>query len=339
VRSELKRWEKQARHIRDPALQSLALEKLREEHFNAEVAATLAVLAPRRHRRHAVEAIVAFEVMYDYLDGLTEQPATEPLCNGRQLYQSFVDAVIPTHEIRCDYYHYNPHKDDSGYLQQLALTVKTALAQLPSAQVIARVTRDSAIRCAEAQVRVHASQQLARDKVQEWAHSQAQSIGLDWRAYLAGAMASVLCVHALIAASANEHMTIEQGRNLDATYLHISALSTMLDSLTDYQHDTAVGTTWYLDLWQDQQLFGAQLAQVAKQAIQRARALPNGPHHVMTLAGVVAYYTSSPIIDSGHTQPLAARVHRELKPLLTPTLAVMQSWRLAKRLRRYWQHH
>ena len=76
---QFKKWEQRARAIEHPALQALALAKLREEKFNAEVAATLATLAPREHRGVVVEAIVAYEVMYDYLDGLTE-PRQSILC-------------------------------------------------------------------------------------------------------------------------------------------------------------------------------------------------------------------------------------------------------------------
>ena len=42
VSAQLKRWERRARVIDDPVLKKLALQKLRDERFNAEVAATLA---------------------------------------------------------------------------------------------------------------------------------------------------------------------------------------------------------------------------------------------------------------------------------------------------------
>src|SRR5271154_5947899 len=87
VRTQLKRWEQRAHTIEDPTLQALALEKLREERFNAEVAATLATLAPREHRKTVIEAIVAYEIMYDYLDRLTEQPTANPISDGRDLYR------------------------------------------------------------------------------------------------------------------------------------------------------------------------------------------------------------------------------------------------------------
>src|SRR5215218_1030654 len=85
VRRELRRWDRRAHTIPDPALRSQALAKLRNERFNAEVAATLATLVAPVRRREVTEAIVALEVMYDYLDGLGEQSVHDPLADGRQL--------------------------------------------------------------------------------------------------------------------------------------------------------------------------------------------------------------------------------------------------------------
>src|SRR5580704_2983702 len=50
ARSELARWRARANQIEDRELRTLALGKLAEEGFAAEVAATLATLTPRRHR-------------------------------------------------------------------------------------------------------------------------------------------------------------------------------------------------------------------------------------------------------------------------------------------------
>jgi tetraprenyl-beta-curcumene synthase len=66
VRSELRRWARRAREIPEPRLRALALQRLKEEGFNAEVAATLATLAPRGQRANAAEAMVALELLYDY---------------------------------------------------------------------------------------------------------------------------------------------------------------------------------------------------------------------------------------------------------------------------------
>src|SRR5829696_766672 len=156
VRRELHRWERLACAIPDPVLRMHALEKLERERFNTEVAATLATLAPSASRGAAVTAIVALEVMYDYLDGLTEQPASDPLANGRQLYRAFTDAFAPTGPQR-DHYRHHPRGDDGGYLAALAETCRVALWSLPSADAVAPAAVVVVERCGEAQTRTHAA--------------------------------------------------------------------------------------------------------------------------------------------------------------------------------------
>ena len=107
----------------------------------------------------------------------------------------------------------------------------------------------------------------------------------------------------------------------------------MLDSLVDHQRDTQAGQVGYLRYYQDHDLLARDLAGAARRALEHTGALPNGAHHVMTLVGVAAYYISAPTANSDFARPVTRQVRRELKPLITPTLAVMRAWRAAKRAR------
>jgi tetraprenyl-beta-curcumene synthase len=329
---QLKRWEHRARAIDEPDLQTLALEKLAEERFNAEVAATLATLAPKKHRRTVVEAIVAYEVMYDYLDGLTERQTADPLRHGHEVYRAFTEAITPGQEYTGNYYVSRP-ADDGGYLKELVSVVRDALARLPTAPAIEQAAMRAGSRCAEAQIRAHAVPTLGTAQLEQWATSEAVDSPLGWQEFLAGAASSVLAVHALIAAAADERTTPEEAEEIDATYLSICALSTMLDSLVDYDRDMSVGEAGYIRYYDDHDLLARHLADAAKRAIEHAAPLRNGAHHVMTLVGVAAYYISAPTAHSDFAQPVTRQVRHELQPLITPTLAVMRGWRAAKRAR------
>jgi tetraprenyl-beta-curcumene synthase len=332
VGAQLKRWEQRAQAIDDPTLRALALAKLHEERFNAEVAATLATLAPREHRKAVTEAIVAYEVMYDYLDGLTEQPTTDPLRHGRESYRAFTDAITPGREPTGDYYSSRP-ADDGGYLDELVNVVRRTLAKLPSTAAISRAASDAAVRCSEAQVRAHAVPTLGTAQLEQWAASEARGTSLGWQEFLAGAASSVLAVHALIAAAADKRTTLEDAAEIDATYLSICALSTMLDSLIDHQRDVQAHQSGYVRYYESHDLLAQDLAGAARRAVEHAHALRNGAHHVMTLVGVAAYYISAPSAGSAFAQPVTRNVRGQLEPLITPTLALMRSWRAAKRAR------
>jgi tetraprenyl-beta-curcumene synthase len=336
VRLHLKRWELRARAVPDPLLRRLSLEKLSEEGFNAEVAATLATLAPRAHRAGAVRAIVALEVAYDYLDRLAEQAPAAHLREHRRLFGALVDAVTTdaTLDARPDRHRNRSGADDGGYLEELIGAVGRAVAGLPAAAAIDEVVRGAMTRCAEAQARVHATTELGTAQLERWARAQAADTALQWREFLAGAAASVLAAHALIAAAADPRSTPAQATAIDTAYLSISALSTMLDSVIDYEYDANAGTPWYLRHYEDRERLARSLAEVARVAVRDARCLPNPAHHTMTVVGVVAYYTSASPARRAGARPVLARVRHELQPLIVPTSAVMRTWRQAKRLRR-----
>jgi tetraprenyl-beta-curcumene synthase len=330
VRAELRRWHRRALEMPDGAERKLALEKLRNEHFNAEVAATLATLAPRPYRGDAVEAIVALEVLYDYLDGLGEGPLEDPLRDGEQIFQVFLAAVSEDEASEQGGF---GKAGDGGYTAELAQTVRAALGRLPNWNVVDKVAEATARRCAEAQVRIHAVPQLGMAPAKEWADARMPGTGLGWRELLAGAASSVLAVHALIAAAADPRTTPSEAEAIAAAYLSIGAAITVLDSLVDREADVAAGKAGFVTLYDDPAALPGTLAQVVRQGAAQARGLRHGGHHVMTVTGAVAYWTTDPGADGTLAAPVAKRVRRELRPLIWPTLVVMRAWRGAKRLR------
>jgi len=335
VRKQLHRWEIRASAIPDPGLAQLAAGKLAHERFNVEVAAMIATTAPARLRERAVEAIVALQVMYDYLDALLEQPVPDPLCTGLRCAQAFIDAVRVGAQPAEGYYaHYPAGPGDGGYLAEMALTVRSALAELPAAPAIAEVLPLTAARVAEAQVRIHAAPHTGSEQLERWAGQQAAGTGLQWREWLFGAMGSVVGAHALIALAADEHATRERARTLDDAYLELCVLTTALDHLVDYESDTHTGQPSYIQLYATREELTQQIALIVNRVKQRARALPNGAHHLMILSGVVAYYTSQPSAMGDFARPASELVRTQLRPVMTPTLATMYAWRLGKRLGR-----
>jgi len=335
VRGQLRRWETRAGEIPDPSLKDLALGKLANERFNVEVAAMIATTAPRSSRARATRAIVALQVMYDYLDALTEQPTAHPLRTGFQSTQAFIDAVQIVAPPTKDYYAYYPTTSgDAGYLVDLVHTVRTEIAQLPAVDSIADVILSPTARVAGAQVRIHAIPHTGRRQLERWADGQATDTGLGWREWLFGAMGSVVAAHALIALAADQHTTPGQARVLDETYLQLCMLTTALDHLVDYERDSKTGQQSYLYLYTTREELAGQIAVMVARVKKRAYRIPNGAHHLMILSGVVAYYTSQPGARTDYARPVTKLVQNQLRPLITPTLATLYAWRLAKRLDR-----
>lgn len=367
VCAQLARWEALAQRISDPELQALALAKLREEGFNAQVAAILATVAPRAQRARAVEAIVALEVLFDYLDGLTEPPtgdaphewptgdaprewptgdalhepptgdaAREPPTgdaarDSRDLFRAFIDAVTPTRELGGDYYRYHP-RSETCYLVALVGAVRETLGALPNATATRAVIETSAARCAEGQVRAHAVAREGPAQVEQWATLQAAGTALEWREFLAGSASSVLAIHALIAAAADPRTTPKRALEIDAIYLPICVMPTLLDSSIDYEFDVRAGKPGFTQYYEDQYVLARQLGRVADHVLASAPSAPNGVHCVVMLTGIVAYYSTDPQAENDFARPVMELLHERLRPLITPTLAILRGWRLAKRL-------
>jgi tetraprenyl-beta-curcumene synthase len=330
VRRELRRWDELAQAIPDGALREQALAKLRHERFNTEVAATLATLVSPVRRHHAVEAIVALEVMYDYLDGITEQPSPDPLADGHRLYRAFADATAPAGPF-ADYYGQQSRRDDGGYLASLAGTCRRGLWSLPAAPVVAPVAGAVLARCGEAQTRTHAVSRRGLGQLQAWAQGQPEIRALRWPEVAAGAAASVLAGHALIALAGDPAATGADAERIADAYMTTCALTTLLDSLIDAEADAVTGGHTYLAYYDDDAQVAERLGLLAREAVAAAAELPRAAHHLVTVAGAVAFYLSAPGGDRERAARLTAPVVDELGPLLESTLAIFAVWRGAKR--------
>jgi len=330
VRSELRRWYGHAEAISDPTLRRCAADKLRDERANTEAIATLCTLAPRRHRGALVVAAVALQVMYDYLDAVTEQDVDRPLRNSRQLFRSFAVVLTPG-EMPVDYYRYHPQHDDGGYLDALVAAAGNALVGLPALPVVLPIARGAAARFAEAQARSHAVPREGVAQLEQWAQQPAADVDLWWWEWAAGAAASVLALHALLCAAADWRATSRQAADIDHAYLLASTLTTLLDSLIDDEQDTAADAHRYIAYYPSPRVAGCLMSTVARRAVAATRDLPRAAHHVMTIAGIAAFYLSSPKARNGTVLQVAASTTDVLKPTIGPALRALRLWRRVAR--------
>ena len=348
ARAELARWRTHAGRIRDQGLRELALAQLADEAFNAEVAATLATLAPRARRDAVVKAIVAIEVLFDYLDGRTEALFSPPagagaepanagpavrerklLEDGRRLYGTLTAAI--------DGYTCGHRPGlagaDSDYLDRLWRHAHEHASTLPGLAAVRSSAIVAASRCGEAQLRLHAAVEFGDGQLRQWAEQACQGSGLGWREYVGGCASSVLAVHALIATAARADASEAEAHALDATYLAIGAIITTLDSLVNDTRDKGAGEAGYIRLYNGRGEIQERLTTLIAEALTRADCMPDAAHHAMTLAGVAAYYTTHPGAADPENRAIRTAVRRQLTPTIWPALAVLTSWRTAKTVR------
>jgi tetraprenyl-beta-curcumene synthase len=321
-------WELRARSIPDAELRENALSSIARKRGHTDGAALFWIL-PRRRDLNLLRLLVAYEIIWDYLDCVNESGACEGTANGRQLHLALIEALDPGTPMS-DYYRYHPWHEDGGYLVALVQACRRSCAALPS---YGRV-RPLAIREARrAQVLAlnHDTNPLGRDTaLRAWAASEfSGERRLSWFE-LSGAASASLTVHAFLALAAQPHCTeADVSRTCAAYFPWLSAATTMLDSYVDQAEDQLNGDHRYIDHYSSATLAGERVKALVSRSAMEARRLSNGHRHAVIAASMVAMYLSK---DSARTPDMrdgTASIVRAGGSLTRVLLPVLRVWRIA----------
>lgn len=324
VRRHLLRWRSRARQISDPGLREMAVSKLRDEYLHSQAAAVFATTAPWRYRGALVELLVTFEVMYDYLDAVSEAPVDDQLANGLQLHRALSVALDPGASASEYYAAYSSSAGDGGYLDDLAAACRHALDRLPSADVVRPLALRAAARCGGGQTHTHAAESQGIEQLREWAGTLAPGgRGYEWWELGAGAAAS-LALHALFASAADPAVTRAGAERLDAAYFpSVCALAALLDSLIDYDGDQVTGAHSYVGYYESAGVAAERLAVIATDGVEAMAGLRHARRHGVIATGVAGFYLSSPSARGTYAAAATQRVIGVLNPfVLRPILAI-----------------
>jgi tetraprenyl-beta-curcumene synthase len=325
ARSAQRRLLARAEAIPDPLLRADALASHRDKGSNSEGLAALAVLAPSAQRAELARSLVAYQLMLDYLDGVSERPTDDPLANGLCLHRAFEAALDPDAS-HVDYYAHATADKDGGYLLELIETCRAPLRALPSYQAAHEALLRQARLCCESQALNHAQRFVAVDRqLDEWAAQTARQSsiepGFEWWELIAAAAASSLCVGALLALAATPGATEADARRVESAYFPwASGLNALLDSLVDLDEDPEGAS--HLRRYQSHEHAAARLEAIALGARRRVAELPDGHLHEAILAAMGALYLINEEAWRPGREPISLAVYGALGPLAKPSLAV-----------------
>lgn len=324
VGRQLRRWRERAARIADPELREMAVVKLREEYLHSQAAAVFATTAPRRRLGPLVELLVAFEVMYDYLDAVSEAPVGDQLSNGLHLHRALAVALGADVE-RADYYAAYPSADgDGGYLDDLAAACRSALGRLPNADVIRPLALKAALRCGGGQAHTHSVESRGTGQLRGWAETLApDGRDYEWWELGAGAAAS-LALHALFAAAADPAVTTAEAKQLDAAYFpSVCALAALLDSLIDYDTDQVSGAHSYVGYYSSAEIAAERLERIATNGVEAMAGVRHARRHAVIATGVVGFYLSAASAHGTFAATATRRVVGAMNPfVLRPILVI-----------------
>lgn len=328
VAREVRGWRAMASAIPAAAIRQDALSSLDHKRGHTDGAALFCIL-PQARDRGLLRLLVAYEILWDFLDSVNERGAREGQANGRQLHLALIDALNPDAALS-DYYRHHPWRDDGGYLDALVRRCQAACRRLPSYEAVRSLLAQEAWRAQVLAIN-HDLDPIRRDTdLQKWARAAPPlGDGASWYE-LSGAASASLTIHALLALAAKPDLAITEITRVRRAYFPwISAATTMLDSYVDQAEDAANGDHSYIAHYPTAELALQRIGELLRRSMAQASGLPDRERHVLIVACMVAMYLSK---DSAWTPRMRRGTHELVKaggPLPALLLPVLRLWRIA----------
>ena len=322
------RWRALARKIPDRPIRQDALSALAGKRCQTDGAALFSIL-PRARDPNLLRLLVAYQIIWDFLDSVSERGAGAGQANGRQLHLALIDALDPARPIS-DHYRHNPWRQDGGYLNALVNVCRENCARLPSYGRVRGIVVEEAFRAQVLAIN-HDPDPSRRDTLLEaWAGREFPQAGEASWFELSGASSAGLTIFALLAlASEPACSEREITRTRHAYFPWISALAAMLDSYVDQTEDAANGDHSYIAHYPTPELACKHVCLMVRRCLGDARSLENSEKHILIITSMVAMYLSkdsalTPAMRESTTHILDAggSLTRALHPIL-------RLWRIA----------
>jgi tetraprenyl-beta-curcumene synthase len=324
---ELHEWRTRAAEIPNQIIRQDALSALDRKRGNTHGAALFWTL-PRTRSRCLLRLLVTYQVMWDFLDCVSESGAGAGQANGLQLHLALVDALDPRRPVS-DYYALHPWYEDGGYLRALVETSRQCCRELPSFQSIRPLLVREAMR-ASVQAINHDLDPVGRQAaLQEWvAREYPNEHEVAWFE-LAGAAGAGLAIYALLALAAEPACDEEEITRVYGAYFPwTSAVATMLDSFVDQAEDQANNDHCYVAYYQTPEHATKSISQLVRRCLQETHTLRNSEGHTLIAACMVAMYLSK---DSARTEAMRAMTASLLcagGQLTRFLLPILRLWRI-----------
>lgn len=316
MRRQRRWWRRRAEAIPDPDLRRAALHTIEEKWSHSEGAAAFAVLLGRGDRAVFVRMAIAYELMIDYLDTISEQPVADPWANTLQLHRAPLNAFALAPGREPDYYLFHSAREDGGFLADQVRAVRQIFVGLPSAALVADRVEQLISLYAEAQARCHVEQAgvSASSPATGLDTVSRQYEDLSWDEIWAACNTSIALFPLLALATRSGASEAEVEAWHSAYFPWAASLHILLHSLADETEDLASGSFNQFGHYRSRRDASGALASIAFRAWEELARLPDADTHLTILAGMVGHYLSCPSVWEGENRPIAELVLRASAP-------------------------
>lgn len=328
----MRHWHALASTIPSAPLRADALSAITAKRGHIDGAALFSIL-PRSRNPSLLRLLVAYEIIWDFLDSVNERSADAGLTNGLQLHRALLDALDPARPIS-DYYLHAPWQDDGGYLCALVTACRENCVRLPCyGQVHGLVMREA--RRGQVCAINHDTDPRRRDAALEaWAATEFPNGHEAWWFELTAAASTDLTLFALLALATDPIYSSERvGRTVDGYFPWASALAALLDSYVDQVEDTAHGDHSYVAHYGSPELAAERMCMFVRRCLAEASSLQRGTRHALIVASMFALYLSKSSALTPATYPTTKKLVSAGGSLTRVLHPILRLWRTAHGLR------
>ncbi|GEN46974.1 tetraprenyl-beta-curcumene synthase family protein [Alkalibacillus haloalkaliphilus] len=291
VNEKLEQLKEQANRIPNEELRTQALASIESKTFHCEGGSIYATLA-RDHWKKAIEFIVAYQTISDYLDNLCDRSKSLDPEDFRQLHEAQLDAIRINPDLDgVNYYQLREDQDDAGYLLQLVEECQRIIKQIPQYDLIQPYIERLASLYVDLQVHKHVVDHERVPRLTTWFEQENDDDDLYWFEFSA-ATGSTLGIFCLISYGlANER----HGRiMLESFFPSLQGLHILLDYFIDQHEDKVEGDLNFVNYYEDESEKVARIGHMIKRARNELSDIPDQQFHQLIIDGLVGLYLSDP---------------------------------------------
>ncbi len=285
----LRHWRQKARSIPDPELRRQAQDSLETKTFHCEGGALFGLLADTSYRT-AVEFIVAYQTLCDYLDNLCDRGTSQDPEDFLALHESVLQALSPGAPITA-YYRHRREREDGGYIAQLVKTCQNVLTQRPSDRGGNDALLELARLYIDLQVHKHVRRQDRLPRLQAWFAQHEKKIPpMAWYEFAAcaGSTLGIFCIVSTLFQPATTDRLVEDLKR--AYFPWVQGLHILLDYLIDQEEDRQAADLNFCAFYPDRESLLKRLSFFYREAQASVAHLPNARFHRLVNQGLLSIY-------------------------------------------------
>ncbi|MEC5424879.1 tetraprenyl-beta-curcumene synthase family protein [Virgibacillus sp. C22-A2] len=293
VKKELAYWRNRAEEIPNEELRSQAIASIESKRFHCQGGAVYALLAGEKWRE-AIQFIVAYQTISDYLDNLCDRSTSHDPDDFRLLHQSMIDALSPENKTG-NYYELREDQSDGDYLVDLVRTCQNTLRKLNNYPVVQDYLLKLECMYGELQVHKHVIKEERVLRLTNWHKTTIESgLSLPWYEYSAAA-GSTLGIYCLVGYTLGGNTSKELASKIYNGYFpYMQGLHILLDYYIDQKEDELEAELNFCNYFPTKKTMEERIKFFIEQAHQGVQGLPNHLFHEMVYQGLVGLYLGDP---------------------------------------------